>query len=125
MVYTAEEKLRMDYLFEVFRDVIRDSKQFDIAYTDKAGYFITDLYKGKAQSIRQIEGYDDLFLELVFQISETVRNLNLVGYHDDIDLFPEEIALVRHCMEGILNAMTQDREYCLAKLDYYLEHVND
>ena len=47
-----------------------------------------------------------------------------VGYHDDIDLFPGEIVESRR-IEPILNSMTDDREYCLERMEYYFEHVND
>ena len=125
MFYSAEEKSRMDYLFATFGDYIRGNKTFDIVYSEKLGYLIIDIHKGEIEEVGQLEDYDALLKELFFQISSDVRSLKMIGYHDDIDLFPEEIVEVRRRVVPILNTMTLDREYCLAALDHYLEHVND
>jgi len=125
MVYTAEEKSRMDYLFEVFGEYIQENKNFDIVYSDKLGYLTMVINKGRIEDVDQLEAFDALLKEMFFQISNDVRDLKMIGYHDDIDLFPEEIVETRRRVETILNTMTQEREYCLAQLDYYLEHVND
>lgn len=125
MSYTAEEKNRMDYLVDVFGEYIRGNKTFDIVYSEKMGYLTIDIQRGTIETAGELEDYDALLKELFFQISNDVRSLNMIGYHDDIDLFPEEMVEVRRCAEPILNTMSQDREHCLAALDYYLEHVND
>ena len=125
MFYTAEEKSRMDYLVDVFGEYIRGNKTFDIVYSDKLGYLTIDIQRGTIETAGELKDYDALLKELFFQISSDVRSLKMIGYHDDIDLFPEEIIEVRRRAVPILNTMTQDREYCLAALDYYLEHVND
>lgn len=125
MVYTAEEKSRMDYLFEVFGEYIQENKNFDIVYSDKLGYLSLVIHKGRIETIGKLKDFDALLEEMFFEISSDVRDLKMVGYHDDIDLFPVEIVETRRRVEPILNTMTQDREYCLAQLDYYLEHVND
>jgi hypothetical protein len=127
MVYTAEEKSRMDYLFTTFGDYIRGNKEFDIVYSEKLGYLslVINRKSGIIEDASPMKDFDALLEEMFLQISNNVRDLKMVGYHDDIDLFPEEIVELRCRVEPILNTMTQDREYCLAKLDYYLEHVND
>ena len=127
MVYTAEEKSRMDYLFTTFGDYIRSNKEFDIVYSEKLGYLslVINRKHGIIEDASPMKNFDALLKELFFQISNDVLALKMVGYHDDIELFPEEIKEVRRRAEPILNTMTQDREYGLAKLDYYLEHVND
>ena len=125
MFYSAEEKSRMDYLFATFGDYIRGNKTFDIVYSEKLGYLSIDIHKGEIEEVGQLEDFDALLEEMFFEISNDVRSLKMIGYHDDIDLFPEEIVEVRRRVVPILNTMTQDREYCLAALDYYLEHVND
>ena len=125
MFYTAEEKSRMDYLVEVFGEYILENKTFDIVYSEKLGFLTIDIHKGEIEEVGQLKDYDALLEELFFEISNDVRSLNMIGYHDDIDLFPEEIVEVRRRVVPILNTMSQDREYCLAALDHYLEHVND
>ncbi len=125
MSYTAEEKNRMDYLVDVFGEYIRGNKTFDIVYSEKMGYLTIDIQRGTIETVGELKDYDALLKELFFQISNDVRSLNMIGYHDDIDLFPEEIIEVRRRVVPILDTMIQDREYCLAALDYYLEHVND
>jgi hypothetical protein len=127
MVYTAEEKSRMDYLFTTFGDYIWGNKEFDIVYSEKLGYLSLVINRkcGIIEDASPMKDFDALLEEMFLQISNNVRDLKMVGYHDDIDLFPEEMVELRCRVEPILNTMTQDREYCLAKLDYYLEHVND
>ena len=125
MIYTAEEKSRMDYLLATFGDYIRGNKRFDVVSSDKLGYIVMNIDKDEVQVLLQIKDYDTLLNNMFNQISDDVLALKLVGYHDDIELFPEEIIEVRRRVEPILNTMSQDREYCLAALDYYLEHVND
>ena len=125
MIYTAEEKKRMDYLLATFWDYIQSNKRFDIVYSEKLGYIVMNIDKDEIQVLLQIKNFDELLKNMFNQISDDVLALNLVGYHDDIELFPEEMVEVRRRAEEILNTMTQDREYCLERLDYYLEHVND
>ena len=127
MNYAAEEKSRIDYLLNVFGEYIRSAKEFDIVYSEKLGYLslVINTKHGIIEDVSPLKDFDALLEEMFLQISNDVRALKMVGYHDDIDLFPEEIAETRRRAEAILNTMSQDREYCLAKLDYYLEHVND
>ena len=125
MIYTAEEKKRIDNIMAAFREYIREHKEFDIVYSNKVGYFRVWVKNMTYEAPKPLNSVDALFEELLFQIIGDVWELKLVGYHDDIELYPEEIVEVRRRIEPILNSMTQDREYCLAKLDYYLEHVND
>ena len=127
MIYTSEEKSRMDYLLNIFGDYIRSNKEFDIAYSEKLGYLslVINPKHGIIEDVSPMKNFDALLEEMFFQISNDVLALKMVGYHDDIELFPEEMVELRRRVEPILNTMTEDREYCLAKLDYYLEHVND
>ena len=125
MFYTSEEKSQMDYLVDAFGEYIRGNKSFDIVYSEKLGYLTIDIHKGEIEEVGQLKDYDAMLEEMFFEISNDVRSMNMIGYHDDIDLFPEEIVEVRHRVKSILNTMSWDREYCLAALDYYLEHVND
>ena len=116
MFYTAEEKSRMDYLLTTFGEYIRGNKEFDIVYSEKQGYLslVINTNHGIIGDISPMKDFDALLEELFIQISNDVRSLKMVGYHDDIDLFPEEIVETRHRLEPILNTTTQDREYCLA-----------
>ena len=127
MIYTAEEKSRMDYLLNIFGDYIQSNKEFDIVCSEKLGYLslVINTKHGIIEDVSPLKDFDALLEEMFLQISNDVRALKMVGYHDDIDLFPEEIVETRRRAEFILNTMNQDREYCLAKLDHYLEHVND
>ena len=125
MIYTAEETKRIFNVMEAFGDYIREHEAFDIVYSHKVGFFRIWVLNMTYEGPKPLNSVDALLEELFFQISGDVWKLKLVGYHDDIDLYPEEIVEVRRRAESIINTMSQDREYCLAKLDYYLEHVND
>ena len=125
MIYTAEEKKRIDNVMAAFGDYIREHEDFDIVHSNKVGYFRIWVPQMACEAPKPLNSVDALLEELFFQISGDVWKLKLVDYHDDIDLYPEEIVETRRRVEAIINTMSQDREYCLAKLDYYLEHVND
>ena len=125
MIYTVEEKSRMDNVLETFGDYIRGHEAFDIVYSDKTGYFRIWAKDMTLEGPRPLKNVEALLDELFWHISGDVWALKMVGYHDDIDLFPEEMVEVRLRAEAILKTMTKDREYCLERLDYYLEHVND
>ena len=125
MIYTAEEKKRIDNVLETFGEYIRQHEEFDIVYSDKSGYFRIWVKDMTVEAPYPIDSIETLLNEMFLQISSDVRALKMVGYHDDIDLFPEEIVVTRQRVTDILNTMSQDKEYCLERLDYYLEHVND
>ncbi len=129
-MYTAEEKQRMERVLAGFGKYIEADKNFDICYSNKLGYLFVSI-NSKAEvkyTVKQIEGLDDLLYKLFYQLSEEVRYKNSTGkYHDDIDLFPEEIVVVRLlAMNYIYNIdLKEDVVYCLNRLEHYLEHVND
>ena len=127
MIYAAEEKSRMDYLLATFGDYIRSNKEFDIAFSEKLGYLslVINTKHGIIEDVSPLKDFDALLEELFLQIGNDVLALKMSGYHDDIELFPEEMVELRRRVEPILNTMSQAREYCFAKLDYYLEHVNN
>ena len=117
----------MDYLLATFEDYIRSNKEFDIAFSEKVGYLslVINTKHGIIEDVSPLKDFDALLEEMFLQIGNDVLALKMTGYHDEIELFPVEMVEFRRRVEPILNTMTQDREYCLAALDYYLEHVND
>lgn len=129
-MYTPQEKQRIDRVLAAFGKYIEADKNFDICYSNKLGYLFISINEktGVVYAPKQIADLDELLYELFYQISEEVRYKNITGeYHDDIDLFLEEIVVVRMlAMTYIYNIeQIEDREYCLNRLEHYLEHVND
>ena len=127
-MYTAEEKQKMERVLAAFGEYIDGHDSFDICYSKKVGYFSFIIYEktGEMYPPKQLAGAAELLDELFFHVSEDVRELDLTGgYHDDIDLFPLEIAETRRRLLAILNTLEDDREYCIARMEHYLQHVND
>lgn len=60
MVYTPEEKKKMDDLMDVFAEYTANHSEFDIAYSDKTGYvrLITD--EGADQYFFPLSDFNDL-----------------------------------------------------------------
>ena len=127
-MYTAQEKQRMERVLAAFGEYIEGNDWFDICYSPKIGYFLILIDKkyGLICPPTVIEGFDTLLTELFFHVGHDVRDLDLTGeYHDDIELFPIEIEETRRRLLAILSTMDEDREYCIARMEHYLEHVND
>lgn len=127
-MYTAQEQQRMERVIAAFRKYIDGNEVFDICNSKKIGYF--HMYIGKKHGPiyppKRIEGVDALLDRLFLEVSEDVRELKLTGeYNDDRELFPIEIEETRSRLLAILNTLEEDKEYCIARMEHFLEHEKD
>ena len=60
MVYTPEEKKKMDNLLAVFADYVAGHTEFDVAYSDKTGYVRLIIDENAEQYFFPIADFDDL-----------------------------------------------------------------
>ena len=65
MIYTPEEKQRMDRLLEVFADYLANSTEIDVAYAKKTGYVELVIAENADYVYFPIENYDDM-LQMFF-----------------------------------------------------------
>ena len=116
MVYTPDEKAKMDRLVECFRDYLQNSVEVDVAYAEKTGYvrLITD---AREESIYfPIESYDDMLKMFYFDIicdavsDQMRRNPKLTNATMDYDIPYRRI-------RAYLENLGQDRETTLNILD--------
>lgn len=125
MIYTKEEKQRLDNLLEAFQGYIAGHKYFDVAYSDKLGFLCLDLCENQTiLDETKIETYDDLLVFLFDEIADDVRD-ERVGNGDDTDcLYQTEIAALRVVLDPILNSLKEDKEHCLTTLEDYINQCN-
>ena len=68
MVYTPEEKKRMDALVKVFEGFIADSNEIDVVYSGKKGY-VRLIVEESADSVYfPIKDFDDMLNMFMFEI---------------------------------------------------------
>ena len=117
MVYTPEEKLRMDKLLEVFEYYIAESQEMDIAYAPKTGYVWLVVAENADWVYFPVKGYDDLLEKLCscMVMEEEERSVVSVGDYSMVDTQrPRELLSAR------LHRLDENRGYALGKMEEYL-----
>ena len=119
MVYTPEEKLRMDKVLEVFEDYIAESQEMDIAYAEKTGYVWLVVAESADWIYFPISGFDDLLEKLCVCVAmeEEERSIALVGDYSLVDAQHP-----RGLLSARLHNLDSDQAYALKKMEAYLEH---
>ena len=110
MIYTQQEKQRMEVLLEAFRDYVDRSPFFDIVYSEKAGFLRVCVGEGADQIYFPITGFADMlamFIDDFLQDAEE-RNENC----------PDKI---RSLLMPTLNAFGED---ALAVMEQRLESIS-
>ena len=67
MIFTAEEKKRIDNVMKAFGDYIREHKAFDIVYSNKVGYFRVWVPNMTYEGPKPLNSVDALLEELFFR----------------------------------------------------------
>ena len=91
MVYTTEEKKKIDNLLEVFAEYTAQHPDFDIAYSDKTGYVRLIVAECSDWAFFPMKTFDDLVemfaMEIVYE--EVHKDLekypNMMNYNVDYD----------------------------------------
>ena len=68
MIYTKQEKQKLDRVISVFAERLKESDAFDLVWSDKVGYVLLDIstnydYVDSARRIETAEGLCELMLE--------------------------------------------------------------
>lgn len=89
MVYTPEEKMKMDNVIQAFAEYTAASTEFDIAYSDKTGYVRLIIDEGADQFYFHLGGFDDLVdmfcMEIVSEEVEKQLKKNPLLENQDVD----------------------------------------
>lgn len=126
MIYTAEQKKRIENILAAFRDYIDGSKEVDVVYSKKAGYVwipIGEIAKSMVHEIIEEPGVLllRLFSEIYLDVSrECIRD-------DEVrsELNSEEIAELQRRIESYINSMTDSRDYCQAYMEQYIRKLRE
>ena len=100
MIYSPEEKARMDTLLQVFRDYVNSVEQYDIVYSEKAGFIRICVGEGADQIYFSITGFDHMLRmfidDFLMDEEENVYCLeaNTLPGMTPTSLLPQEAAVV-------------------------------
>lgn len=107
MVYTSDEKKRMDNVLAAFADYTAASKEFDIAYSDKTGYMRLIIAECADQVFFPLQGFEDLMdmfcMEFVFEGVKKQLENNPSLKNTDVDYDS-----IRLRLQGYIDAMEED-----------------
>lgn len=120
MIYTPEEKTRLNAVLTAFQGYISENKMFDILCSNKCGYIHLPL-DGAADVVEQIRSADRLFEILLVELTNDVQDLFLCGEHYDDYLFPREITEIRQRAVLYINGLPEhlQRYYTSVMEDYF------
>ncbi len=89
MVYTPEEKKKMDNVLQVFAEYTAAHTEFDVAYSDKTGYVRLIIAEHADQVFFPLSGFDDLVdmfcMEIVSEEVERQLEKNPLLENQDVD----------------------------------------
>lgn len=123
MVYTPEQKAKIDNILRVFETYIKEHPCFDIVYSEKLGYLSiiieTDDFETAAQIPTQTRMLDILFDEMV---NDVIYGPDSEEHDMDGVLSEKEKEGVRgHLARILANAKEVERTYYRARLERYFE----
>lgn len=96
MVYTLEEKRKMDDLMAAFADYVAGHTEFDVAYSEKTGYVRLIIDEGADQVFFSLRGFTDLVEMFCMEIvcEETEKLLSKDPYLENEDVDYDKIRLL-------------------------------
>lgn len=119
MVYTQNEKERMERLLEVFETYVAESTEIDIAYAEKTGYVRLIVDACADSMFFPITGFDDLLdmfvLDIIYDVMREEYECNPALTNQTMNY-----GLVRQIVGTYLSKLDADREYAHAKAEEYI-----
>lgn len=106
MIYTQQEKQKMDALLKAFRDYVACNPYFDIVYSEKVGFLRICVGESADQIYFPIKGYTDMLQMFVNDFLQEEEERVDHGLCRDYDH-------VRSLLFPILDNLGKDREYAL------------
>ena len=124
MIYTEEEKKRIKNILLAFKAYIDENDVIDVVYSKKVGF----IWIGAGECAKEtcpviIEGANVLLRLLFVEIEcdiwkeKGLKDLALDKFTQD------DIAEIRCRVEHYIKPMTENKEYCQAYLDFFLEQI--
>ena len=114
MIYSPEEKQRMDAVYHAFHDYIAAHRHYDILYSEKAGYLRVITGENCDEIFFRIKGLEDMlkmFVDDHLQDEENRTNSNLRMDHDR----------VRTQLIPIFSKLGPDADYALQVMEQQIE----
>ena len=121
MIYSTDEKQRLDNIFEAFHDYISNHTFFDIVYSDKVGYFRIQVHDPEGEGLVVIHSVDKLLDVLFNEIINDIRFDKKREEHYFSKLSEDETKEARRRIIKVLETLGEDAAYCLNFLDTYFE----
>ena len=115
MIYSPEEKARMDTLLQVFRDYVNSVEQYDIVYSEKAGFIRICVGEGADQIYFSITGFDHMLRMFIddFLMDEEIRVRHYLRRDYDH---------VRALLSPILDKLGDDRDLAFSTMEQQFEN---
>lgn len=127
MIYTLEEKLKLDNILRAFSSYIQANNYFDILYSDRIGYVRMVIDPDEEEEVIRIESaahmLDVLFNEIINDVVFSPENSH--GEHFDSKLSEQEEKESRRRIAFYLKNAGKEKENYLALLDRYLLEYPD
>lgn len=121
MVYTQEEKRRMDRLLAAFGDFVAQSDEIDVAYSDKSGY-VRLIVADCADSIFfNYTDYDDMLRTFIFDATNCMMDRLRKGPGGRLSCTTTALQEARRYIRDILETLEEDAPYALEVLDKTME----
>lgn len=121
MIYSPEEKQRLDNILEAFYDYISNHTFFDIVYSDKIGYFRIQVQDPDGEGLVVIHSVDKLLDILFNEVINDIRFDKKSEEHYFAKLSEDEMEKARCRIAKILETLDEDVDYCLDFMDTYLD----
>jgi len=119
MKYTPEEKQKMDKVMAAFADYVAQSKEIDIAYSDKSGYVRLIIDDGADPVFFLMESCDDLLQMFYFDIfCDMVYDARRIN--PELCLETMDFCAVRTRLLTYLDDLGEDREHACFQLEVFL-----
>ena len=128
MIYTTEEKQKLDNILTAFHSYIEEHPVFDILYSKKIGYIRVQVDNPDDEGVTVIRSVDTL-LDVLY--NEIIDDIIFDGERERQSISPEltddEMEEVRQRIMEMIQAVrpAEDTEYCADFLDEYLENYPD
>ncbi len=99
----------------IFDDLIKETEYYDILYSEKVGYvqlYIEEKFGDTTYTV--LDDFESVARALFNEVIDTVRDLQLCGEHDNVDLYPEEKAEVYNRIMQYINRAKNIAAPCLS-----------
>lgn len=118
MIYTPEEKSRIDNLLSAFKGYIKNNPDIDILSSEKSGYIHLLLEKPHPTAC-YIPNATMLFVWLLHDVTDEVQSVFMCGEHTNTDIFPEEVEESRKRLQQHLSSLPEEQQtYYLGAMEF-------